>query len=291
MKQGILITAYKNFDHLIDIIRFFDDHFEIYIHIDKKCTPPAETLQRIRTLKNVKFVSSAYKVNWGGLNHLKSILLLAEEALKNPELSYIHLISGQDFPSKDVSYFKDFMHKSRRNDFLEYATMPAPFWSRGGMDRLEQYNFYDVFDARKYGKWIVKLITLQRMLKIKRPISSKVPQLYGGSTWWSLTRQTLQYVLTYTNQNKYLLRRLKHTFCAEEIYFQTVIMNSPHAGNVINDNLRYIDWNLRNGSIPAILDSTDFDRIRSSNKLFARKLEGPISNTLKTTLLQKNILN
>jgi len=178
MKQGILITAYKNFDHLIDIIRFFDDHFEIYIHIDKKCTPPAETLQRIRTLKNVKFVSSAYKVNWGGLNHLKSILLLAEEALKNPELSYIHLISGQDFPSKDVSYFKDFMHKSRRNDFLEYATMPAPFWSRGGMDRLEQYNFYDVFDARKYGKWIVKLITLQRMLKIKRPISSIVRRLH-----------------------------------------------------------------------------------------------------------------
>lgn len=36
MKQAILITAYKNYHHLEEIIAFFDDDFEIYIHIDRK---------------------------------------------------------------------------------------------------------------------------------------------------------------------------------------------------------------------------------------------------------------
>lgn len=36
MKHALLITAYKNFEHLIDIINFYSKDIEIYIHIDKK---------------------------------------------------------------------------------------------------------------------------------------------------------------------------------------------------------------------------------------------------------------
>ena len=36
MKQGILITAYKNVIHLKKLINFFNDDFCFYIHIDKK---------------------------------------------------------------------------------------------------------------------------------------------------------------------------------------------------------------------------------------------------------------
>ena len=83
MKQGILITAYKNFEHLLDIVSFFDERFEIYIHIDKKSVINEGIIETIRSLPQVKLVSRKYKVNWGGINHLKCILHLAEEALKS----------------------------------------------------------------------------------------------------------------------------------------------------------------------------------------------------------------
>ena len=51
MKQAILITAYKNFNHLIDLIDFFDDDFEIFIHIDKKSILEKTTIDNIKFIK------------------------------------------------------------------------------------------------------------------------------------------------------------------------------------------------------------------------------------------------
>lgn len=285
MRQGILIAAYKEFDHLIEVIGFFDHHFDIFIHIDKKSTPPPETLDRIRAMKNVKFLASAYPVNWSGTNHLKCILLLAGEALKNADLSYIHLISGQDFPAKDLGYFARFPQEQGGKDFLGYFSLPSTHWSEGGLPRVEYYHFYDLLDPRKYRPWLNRIVKVQSMLHIKRRFSKKWGDLYGGSTWWSLSRETLAYVIDYTRKDPSLLKRLEHTFCPDEVYFQTVIMNSPYAQNVVDDDLRYVDWGgSRNGSLPAVLDDTDFDKIAGSNALFARKFQHPVSDSLRAML-------
>jgi len=83
-----------------------------------------------------------------------------------------------------------------------------------------------------------------------------------------------------------LLNRLKHSFCSEEIYFQTIIMNSPFSDKVINNNLRYIKWEYKNGSMPAILDEEDYEEVEKSNQLFARKIEYPVSMKLVTGLMK-----
>ena len=288
MKQALLITAYRDFDHLIDIIQFFDDdEFECYIHIDKKHFPDAALIQKIRSLRPVKWVSDHYTVNWGGRNHLRSYVLLAEEALKNPAIVYFHLISGQDFPVKSLAHFKSFAHQSIRRDYLTHYKMPYKNWVNGGMNRVEYYNFYDVLDAKKNGQWIQRLLRWQQQIGFKRKLSKQVPPLYAGDTWWSLTKETLQYVMDYTKEQPYLLKRMKHTFCAEEVYFQTVIMNSPFAENVVNDNLRYIDWTpgrSENPAHPAVLDNTDLQKLKDSTALFGRKFQSPVSDELKDKL-------
>jgi hypothetical protein len=156
-------------------------------------------------------------------------------------------------------------------------------WKKdGGMGRLEYYNFYDLFNAKsslgKKGLYFTK--KLQMKLKVKRDMNFK-EQLFGGSTYWTLSRQTLQFVIDFTEQNPAFFRRFKYTFCAEEIYFQTVIMNSEHSKNVINDNLRFIDWENGEDGSPAFLNENDFDRIVNTNNLFARKID---SNKLKQML-------
>jgi len=95
-------------------------------------------------------------------------------------------------------------------------------------------------------------------------------------------------VVNYSKTTKTLLRRMKYSFCSEEIYFPTVIMNSGFATKIINDNLRYIDWTSKRGGSPAILDKSDFPKLISSNKLFARKFDNHESNELKLLLLKHN---
>ncbi len=281
MKQAILITAYKDIDQILNIINYFPNNFNFYIHIDKKSDVDLTPLKNIED-KNIN-VYNSYIVNWGGINHLKAILLMAEEAIKDDENSYFHLISGQDYPAKSIDYFENKLNQTK--DYLEFFEMPhKPWGDDGGMSRIEYYNLYDVFDAKRSNNKIQFFIALQKKLRIKRSLPKEFPKFYGGSAWWSLTRDTLQYVLSYAKNNQKLFTRMKYTFAAEEIFFQTIIMNSAYADNVINDNLRYIDWNSGRGGYPAVLDSSDFPEIISSNKLFARKIDTEIAKKLKRLL-------
>ena len=287
MSQAILITAYTNFDHLERIITFFDSNFEIFIHIDKKSSISQVNLQTLNEFPQVKGVSRKYRVNWGGRNHLKSILFLCELALRNPKNQYFHLISGHDFPIKKKSYFIDFF-KDNSTQYLNHFDFPSQSWKgNGGLDRIYYYNFYDLLDAKKSKEkqLLLWLLKWQKKIGYKRKELFKLPKLHAGETWWSLNRDCVEYVVDYTKEQKGLLKRLKHIFCSEEFYFQTVIMNSKFADNVQNNNLRFIDWDHRNGNSPAVLDDSDFKRIKSCDAFFARKFDFPISNKFLSNLM------
>ena len=290
MKQAILITAYKNFLHLEEIIKCFDTNFELYIHLDKKSEISDIELTNLRKYDSVKLLEQKYKVNWGGFNHLKSILYLIEHALKNPDNHYFHLITGHDFPIKKASYFVDFF-TNNNYEYIDYVTIPRIGGAdNGNMDRIEYYNFYDLWDFKIHQQYekIKLAIKLQKRLGFKRTIAAKMPKLYGGSTYWSLSRECVSYVLEFTQKNKFVLNRFKYTLCAEEFYFQTIIMNSGFATKVANENLRHIDWVARNGNNPAVLDETDFEILKETNAVFARKFDYPQSmdllNKIKTLL-------
>ena len=169
---------------------------------------------------------------------------------------------------------------------------PARGWvDNEGMDRLQYYNFYDWLDAKKYTQnvWIRRLVNLQKNLGIKRNLSNNLPKIYGGSTWWSLSRKGLEYVLKFTRANPEYLKRFRHTLCAEEFYVQTILMNSPLSNRVMNKNLRYIDWVARNGNKPAVLDMDDFKKISQSDAVFARKFDKEYSWKLFEKI-NKNLL-
>ena len=279
MKHAILITAYKNYHHLEEIIQCFDDNFELYIHLDKKSKISENELTKLKSNDAVKLVSQKYKVNWGGFYHLKSILYLTEQALKNPENQYFHLITGHDFPIKKASYFGEFFENNDA-EYMEYYTIPKMGHAdNNNMDRIEYFNFHDLWNSKIHKQFekIRLIIRLQKRLGFKRKLSSKMPKLYGGSTYWSLSRECLEYVLEFTQKNKWVLNRFKYTLCAEEFYFQTLIMNSNFAPKVVNDNLRHIDWVARNGNNPAVLDETDFEKLEETNAVFARKFDYPQS--------------
>jgi hypothetical protein len=281
MKQALLITAYKNVDQLLELIDYFPGSFEFFIHVDKKSNIDVSRLTGIPNKKT--FVFQVYKVNWGGINHLKAILLLTKEALKNKDIGFFHLITGEDYPAKSVDYFLNSLDTQK--SYLDFFKLTNDIWS----ERIDFYNLYDTFNAKdpKGSHRIQKLINLQKRFKIKRNYSKNLPPLYGGSTYWSMARKPLQHVIDYTEKDKSLFNRLKHTFCAEELYFQTILMNFA-SENIVRDNRRFLDWDSGRGGRPAFLDATDFPKIISSDTLFARKFHHETSSELKRMLQEHN---
>ncbi len=282
MKHAILILAHGNVRYLSALIDYFDNNFYIYVHLDKKSLFSESELEEISQKENVVYISRKYKINWGGYDLLKAELLLLEKACKDNYADYYHFISGQDIPVVSLEEFKLFFEKNKGREFLEYAQLPRKDWDKDTFDRIEFYHFYDYVNHKtKRGRKIIgKAISFQKRFHIRRKLPSYFPALYGGSAWFSLSKEAVNYVVDFTSTAPAFLKRLRCTFAPDETYILTVLVNSPLRPNIENNNLRYIVWKLRNNSFPAILDLSDYYAILESGSLFARKVILPISGRL-----------
>ena len=54
------------------------------------------------------------------------------------------------------------------------------------------------------------------------------------------------------------------TNCADEIFFQTMLYNSPMKNEIRNELLRYTKWESEKASSPFILTINDYDDIKKS---------------------------
>jgi hypothetical protein len=268
-----------------------DQRFRFCIQFDKNSTFTYEDGLRVRNWENKQGVSFRrdLPINWAGFNHLLAMVRLLETGLETSNAQVFHLISGQDFPIKSANEIVKFFEENSGKQFMENFAMPAAHWSEGGMNRVQYWYFYDLFNNKKRpGRFVNAAVQkIQRALRIKRKWSQFLPLLHGGGSWWSITRPCAEYIVKYGKNNPALLQRLKYTLCPEEIYFQTIVMNSPFANQVVSDHKRYIDWESRNGNSPANLDMTDLEKLISSDKLFARKFEYPVSQELCDAVVNK----
>jgi len=288
-KHAMLLTAYNNVEQILEYIDLLDEDFYFYIHVDKKSNISDERMEKIRLNKNVKYIEQVYFVNWGGKSFLDSLIFLAREATKDKNIKYFHTASENDLPLKTANYIKEFFIKNEGKQFLEFFSVPTDRWEEGGLDRFNKYNFYDQFNVKtKVGfKIVMGLLMIQKIIGINRNITKHAPPLYGGSNWWSLSRSCLEYALNYSKENPEFKKALKYTFAPEEIFFQTILMQSPFKNDLVNDNLVYIDWEFRNGNRPAHLDISDLEKLNNSHKLFVRKIISPVSDELKNELIKK----
>lgn len=101
--QAILILAHKNIEQVTKLATILHNNFEVYIHFDKKMNIP-ENYKQILDKKNIHYISKI-DVHWGSWSIGAATVLLMKEVLKNRQIEYIHVISGQDWltiPSKNI---------------------------------------------------------------------------------------------------------------------------------------------------------------------------------------------
>jgi hypothetical protein len=281
MKQAVAILAHKNFEHLVKIIESFDSDYWFYIHLDEKSNYTDDNFDFLNCHPRVVYVAR-FKMNWGSLLIVKSVLKLIGEILKDKEIKYAHLMSGQDFLVKNSRQLTAFLKQNEGKQFMECFKLPNELWYEGGVNRVKYYYLFDLVKARTgiLRRINNTLVLFQKKLGLTRTFKPLNTSVYGGRTWWSLSSDCLSYLYDYARASPLFFQSFRHVFCSDELLLPTILMNSPFATSVVNNSLRYICWESRNGNYPANLDETDWLPIQKSDCFFARKFDYPASAIL-----------
>ncbi len=283
MKHAFLITAYRDFFSLessIDQLLKINESM-IFITVDKKQKEFIKQIQENSNFLHNSRVQWRFDliINWGSYSHVQAYLDMCERAF-NHEAEYFHSMTGQCKIIVPPSEFCKFFN-GNKNSYIEYFKLPRKGWDgkQGGLARIKYWQLYDLMDAKKYGKLFKRLnqyiVSIQKALRVSR--LEKSTDYFGGSGYWSLHVSMILKILEMKNIVK---NKWRHTFCPEESVYQTILLNSLNKNSLVNDNLRYVLWNKQHNEIPGILDESNFEKIKASNCLFARKFDSQISKKL-----------
>jgi hypothetical protein len=107
--------------------------------------------------------------------------------------------------------------------------------------------------------------------------------LYKGSQWFTLNRKCVDYIHEYSANHPAVVAYFKRTIIPDETFFHTILYNCPHL-KLCSNNQRYISWKNLSVPSPEILTLSDYNKIVSSNKHFARKFESKVDSTILVAL-------
>jgi hypothetical protein len=146
----------------------------------------------------------------------------------------------------------------------------------GGLDRLEYW-------------WNVRIFHKNfNFTRVKRKLPEGFKP-FRGSSYWCFSRECAEYINNFIDNNKNFVNFFKNVYIPDEIFFQTILMNSPLKEKIINNDLLYTDWS-SNGASPDILCKRHFQELTQSSCLFARKFDETQDSEI-LDLIDKHILN
>ena len=289
-KHAYLIMAHADPEHLQNLVNALDDERnDIFIHIDGK-----EDITKFKNIackrSNLEFLKRRIDVFWGDPSQIDAEYALFH-CVGGGRYSRIHLISGADFPIKSQDYIHEFFDKHKDEEFIDYEDERNLTSELSKKMRL--YNFFlpyishpDKYIASFFNFVRRVLLVLQMCLGINRHYSMNV--IKKGSNWASMTQAFVDELLKHEKKIK---REYRYTHCCDEIYKQTIAWNTSFRNKIsILGNMRIIDFSRGNGKNPYTFQSMDYDILRQSNSLFARKFSSAISQEL-ILRLEKNISN
>ena len=280
-KHAYLIMAHNQFDLLKTLLICLDHpQNDIFIHMDAKTSCDFEDIKSVLKSSACYFTPRC-SVTWGGFSQIQAELILLKAATQQGTYAYYHLLTGVDMPLRPQQEILDFFSNCGGKEFISCSQQ----LNTDAMNRVRYYYpFQEKLPPRTFFAKLFKKagLILQKLLRTDRTRGTGI--IWGiGSAYFDITDKMARYVL---QQEPFIQKHFSSSFCADEMFLQTVFLNSPYnkpeARYVSNhtphpyiqdtyfDVLRAIDWTR---GVPYTYASEDYDMLMTSGCLFARKFD------------------
>lgn len=282
MRIAYIILAHKYPEQLVRLVsRLNTGETSFFVHIDQKTDDEIyhQVVTRLSGLSNVYFLKR-YKYYWAEFGSVSATLEGIKEIFKRKvPFDYVSLLTGQDYPIKPNRQIEKFLQKSEGKSIIAYEPLPRSRWGgNGGFDRINYWHFR-IFNRRvcfppkpSSHSRVSSLKSLLTFLPFRRKFPKDFKP-FGGYPYWSLSRECVEYVYNFVSKNHKFTNFFKYVHAPDEMFFQTIILNSPLRESVINDGFMYRSWPREHSSHPITLTKDDFDKIIKSSRPFARKFD------------------
>jgi hypothetical protein len=265
MKQVFLIQAHKDLEQLNALVQQLrDPDFLIYVNLDRKSAiSPAWVDPGARLVKH------RIDVRWGGISQVEATLhSLRQIVAEVPDFDKVVFLSAQDFPLLPNERLKQEFEALAEHELLDAMPLRA-----GGWPVAFRYQYFHREGGTRLQRAACALANrVLRAFGRQRRLPGGL-EAWGGSSWWALSRACVRMVIERVEREPRLLRFFASVLCPDEMFFQTLVMNSPLRSRVLGENFRHIQWPEQGARNPKILDETDFDKIAAARAHFCRKLD------------------
>ncbi|HTD56824.1 MAG TPA: beta-1,6-N-acetylglucosaminyltransferase [Silvibacterium sp.] len=268
MRVAYLIMGHRDPQQILRLMNALRSSAAFFvIHIDKRAADSVfAPLREYAAGRSDVFLAPRIRCYWGSFGIANAMVECVKTAVKaGAHFDYAILLSAQDYPIKSGDEIKGFLEKNQGAEFIESFELDKPNRWTSHAGPYQAMN--------RVGYWTFFLRS--------RPFHLRIPRRFpfgwrpfGGSQWWGLSRECVLYLENTFRTKPEVIRYFRHVFIPDESLFQTVIANETRfSGRIVNNDLRHIDWDRPNPKYPRTLDMEDFERLRDSPKLFARKFE------------------
>ena len=240
----------------------------LFIHVDGKADIGA--FAALGKTGRVCFVEPRTKVYWGGFGMVESTLRLFS-ATRDGGFRYVVLISGDTLPLYPAETIRTVLREAyaRGRQFISANPSITPEEA----DRVRRRRFCP--DKSTFARRLLR-IAMKCTMRADNPFFDRLPPLEKGSQWIAITDRMRDFIFDYLSVHPDFIPAFRYSHAADELFFHTLLGDSPFAGYNANYSLVHADWS-HPGAHPKTLYTSDLSQLSGLKSrgvpLFARKFD------------------
>jgi hypothetical protein len=242
----------------------------------------------------VRLLTNTVRVDYLGWSVAEAALRLMSWALERPDIEWVVLLSGQDYPLVPVMDIERFLAQSDVDGHIDGEPIAGDSsWNRECFHRyhfhhraLLRLEYLSEKSVARLRSASTRLNRAQSLVNVHvgsgsehiwlgyRPLRTPFDgrPCWVGSEWAALSRKAVQAVLRVVRDEPAFVRHYRQVLYACESFFHTILFNEPGL-QLRRDNLHYIRWSGPDTPHPEVLGMEDLAAARASGRLLARKFD------------------
>ena len=302
VKIAYLISAYKDPKQLARLIKRLGqgDATHFFIHADAKCVQERFEEALTPCKGNVTFTPKRFWGQWGGFNQVRYQQELLRACLEcGKTFDRVFILTGQDYPLISNEEINKRLLEKPEREYLKGLDITKLAYLPKTADRIVLYHFFrDMNHASYKTKKIFSGLARLAMKALpirKKPyliVEGKKWDVYLSSSYMCITSGLARHVYNIMASNKKLMSYFKHSFVPEEMVIPTIVFNSPYKKfcEVYEKNsydglsklsaVTYFNY----GCEIQTFTLKDYEELKQSGKMFARKFASGASDSLMDKL-------